>query len=94
MLWSLFKGCLVATVALIIVLYFLQVELARAVSLLFGAISFVLILVKEEVLRVGLKEQVCAVAASWSESLCWWAPRRKRRGCARSSRNRWMAWWC
>ena len=42
-LWPLFKGCLVATVALIMVLFFFRLELARAVAVLFGMISFVLI---------------------------------------------------
>jgi exopolysaccharide biosynthesis polyprenyl glycosylphosphotransferase len=55
--WPLFKGCLVATVALVVVLFFMQVELARTVALLFGAISFTLIMVKEELLRAGLRSK-------------------------------------
>ena len=55
--WPLFKGCLVATVALIMVLFFFRLELARAVAMLFGMISFLLILVKEELMRLGLRSQ-------------------------------------
>jgi exopolysaccharide biosynthesis polyprenyl glycosylphosphotransferase len=39
------------------VLYFVQVELARAVAILFGIISFVLIAVKDEVVRSGLRSK-------------------------------------
>ena len=57
MIWPLFKGCSIATVLLIMVLYFFQVELARAVAILFGVISFVLVAVKEEVVRSGLRSK-------------------------------------
>ena len=56
-LWPLFKGCVLATVALIMVLFFFQVELARAVAILFGIISFGLIFMKEELVRSGLRSQ-------------------------------------
>ena len=56
-LWPLFKGCFLVTLALIMVLYFFQVELARAVAVLFGIISFSLILVKEELVRSGLRSK-------------------------------------
>jgi exopolysaccharide biosynthesis polyprenyl glycosylphosphotransferase len=56
-LWPLFKGCLVATIVLIIVLFFVRVELARGVAVMFGMISFVMILGKEELLRRGLRSQ-------------------------------------
>ncbi len=55
--WPLFKGCLMATVALIMVLFFFRLELARAVAMLFGMISFLLILAKEELMRLGLRSQ-------------------------------------
>src|ERR1700686_2760618 len=51
-IWSLFKGCVLAGVGLIMALYFFRVELARSVAVLFGAISFLLIFMKEELLRL------------------------------------------
>ncbi len=57
MLWQLFKSCLIVTVGLIIVIFFLRLELARAVAILFGVISFCLILLKEELVRVGLRSK-------------------------------------
>jgi exopolysaccharide biosynthesis polyprenyl glycosylphosphotransferase len=56
-IWSLFKGCLLAGVGLIMALYFFRVELARSVAVLFGAISFLLIFMKEELLRLGLRSK-------------------------------------
>jgi len=56
-IWPLFKGCLLATVGLIMGLFFWRLDLARSVAMLFGAISFVLIFLKEELVRLGLKSQ-------------------------------------
>ncbi|HWF20357.1 MAG TPA: sugar transferase, partial [Verrucomicrobiae bacterium] len=56
-IWPLFKGCLVTTVALIMVLFFFRVELARGVAVLLGGISFVLIYIKEELVRSGLRSK-------------------------------------
>ena len=50
-LWPLFKGCFVAAVMLIMLMFFMRVELARTVTPLFGGISFILIMVKEEFFR-------------------------------------------
>ncbi|HEX3798829.1 MAG TPA: sugar transferase [Verrucomicrobiae bacterium] len=57
MLWPLFKGCLISTVCLIIVIFFLRLELARAIAIMFGLITFCLILLKEELARVGLRSK-------------------------------------
>jgi len=56
-IWPLFKGCFLATVGLIMGLFFWRLDLARSVAMLFGAISFVLIFLKEELVRLGLKSQ-------------------------------------
>jgi len=48
----LLKGCLFTTVGLILVIYFFRLSLARWVIVWFGFISFFLVLLKEEVLRV------------------------------------------
>jgi exopolysaccharide biosynthesis polyprenyl glycosylphosphotransferase len=56
-MWVLFKGCLWATVGLIIVLFFFRLELARTVAILFGMISYVLIFIKEELMRLGLQSK-------------------------------------
>ena len=52
MLWQLAKACIVNTVGLILVLYALHIEVARGVIVLFGALSFVMIGLKEELFRL------------------------------------------
>src|SRR6266404_284877 len=54
-LWPLFKGCLFTTVALTLVLFFFRLYLARWVLIWFGGISFILVFLKEELLRVAFK---------------------------------------
>src|SRR5207247_2717697 len=49
--WRLFKACVAATVGLILLLFLLKQQLARSVVILFGASSFVLVFLKEEILR-------------------------------------------
>lgn len=56
-LWPLFKGCFLASVALVLMFFFFQIELARTVPILFGIISFILILFREELLRSGLRSK-------------------------------------
>ncbi len=55
--WPLFKGCLITTVGLILALYFFRLQLARSVALLLGVISFGLVLLREELVRLGLKSR-------------------------------------
>jgi exopolysaccharide biosynthesis polyprenyl glycosylphosphotransferase len=52
--WLLAKGLVFSTVALILAVYLLKLDIARAVIILFGCISFVLILMKEEAIRLVL----------------------------------------
>jgi len=52
---ALFKGCLLTTVALTIVLFFFRLYLARAVVIWFGGISFILVFLKKELLRLAFK---------------------------------------
>jgi exopolysaccharide biosynthesis polyprenyl glycosylphosphotransferase len=52
MLWQLGKACTVNTFGLILVLYAVHIEVARGVIVLFGALSFVTIALKEELLRL------------------------------------------
>ncbi len=56
-LWTLFKGCVMVTSVLILVIYFFHVEVARSVAILFGAVCFVLILIKEELVQWGLRSE-------------------------------------
>ena len=49
--WILFKGCVTVTMGVILVMFLLKISLSRAVIILFGGFSFVLLLVKEELLR-------------------------------------------
>src|SRR6267378_1200267 len=54
-LWPLFKGCLFTTIALTLVLFFFRLYLARWVLIWFGGISFILVFLKEELLRIAFK---------------------------------------
>jgi hypothetical protein len=56
--WPLFKGCFITTVGLIFVLFFFRLYPARWVVIWFGAISFVLVYLKEEILRLLAKSKV------------------------------------
>ncbi|HLH53819.1 MAG TPA: sugar transferase [Verrucomicrobiae bacterium] len=49
--WLLFKGCLFTTLGLILTLFLFHSGIARLVTVLFGGISFLLLSLKEEVLR-------------------------------------------
>jgi exopolysaccharide biosynthesis polyprenyl glycosylphosphotransferase len=57
MLWTLFRGCVITSVGLIMALFFFRLGLARAVVPLFGVISFGLISLKEELVRLGLQSK-------------------------------------
>ncbi len=57
-LWPLFRGCLLTTVGLVLVLFFFRMDFPRGVAILFGFVSFALVLLKEEVLRVALNSKV------------------------------------
>jgi exopolysaccharide biosynthesis polyprenyl glycosylphosphotransferase len=50
-IWQLFKGCMFTTIGLILALFLSKMMIARWVVVWFGATSFVLVFVKEEVLR-------------------------------------------
>src|SRR5262249_3468514 len=56
-LWPLFRGSLLTTIGLILVLFFFRRTLARGVPVLFGGISFTLIFLKEELVRLGLRSE-------------------------------------
>src|SRR5438045_5625499 len=47
-LWQLFKGCLFVTLGLVLVLFLAKMMLARWIVIWFGGISFILLLLKEE----------------------------------------------
>jgi len=49
--WTLLKGCSLLTVGVILVMFPLKIHLARAVIVLFGAISFLLAFLHEEFMR-------------------------------------------
>ena len=57
--WLLFKGCLIATVTVILVMFLFRMgDLARSVILLFGGISFGLVFLKDELLRAYYRSQL------------------------------------
>ncbi len=55
--WSLLKGCTLTTVVLVLAGFILRLYLPRWVPVWFGAISFVLIYGKEEILRLAVKSR-------------------------------------
>ena len=56
--WLLFKGCLITALALILALFFFRLVIARAVIIWFGFVSFGLVLMKEELLRVFFQSKI------------------------------------
>jgi exopolysaccharide biosynthesis polyprenyl glycosylphosphotransferase len=50
--WLLFKSCMLVTFGVILVMFLFKMALARSVIILFGAMSFVLVLLTEELLRM------------------------------------------
>ena len=55
--WMLFKGCVIVTALVILVMFFFKILLARAVIISFGAISFWLIFLTEEIVQRGYKSR-------------------------------------
>src|ERR1039458_8456463 len=56
-LWPLFKGCLIMTIGMVLVMYVLHFVSPRVVMAFFGAISFTLIYLKEELMRLALRSK-------------------------------------
>lgn len=56
--WILFKGCLFTTLGLILTLFLFHSGIARLVTVLFGAISFLLLSAKEELLRYAFRSEL------------------------------------
>jgi exopolysaccharide biosynthesis polyprenyl glycosylphosphotransferase len=55
--WQLLKGCVLATVGVILVMFLFKIELARGVIVLFGFVSFALVFSTEELLRLAYKSR-------------------------------------
>src|SRR5207247_9427486 len=55
--WTLLKGCVLTTVGVILVMFLFREPLARGVIVLFGVISFGLVFVSEELLRLAYKSR-------------------------------------
>jgi exopolysaccharide biosynthesis polyprenyl glycosylphosphotransferase len=58
MLWSLLKGCFIVTLGLVLIIYFLKMIVPRGVIPIFGIISFGLVWLKEELLRLVLSSRL------------------------------------
>ena len=57
-LWPLFKGCFITTIGLIITFFLFKSYPARSVVIWFGIISFLLVYLKEEILRLAYKSKL------------------------------------
>lgn len=60
--WSLFKGCLITALVLILVLFFFRMVIARAVIVWFGFVSFALVFAKEELWRLFYQSKLARFA--------------------------------
>jgi exopolysaccharide biosynthesis polyprenyl glycosylphosphotransferase len=58
MLWRLFKGCLLVTLGLVLVVFMLRETTPRGVPVFFGVISFGLIWAKEEMIHLVLRSRL------------------------------------
>jgi exopolysaccharide biosynthesis polyprenyl glycosylphosphotransferase len=56
--WPLAKSCLIVTVGLVLLLFLFRETAPRGVMILFGCISFALVWIKEELLRVALRSRM------------------------------------
>jgi exopolysaccharide biosynthesis polyprenyl glycosylphosphotransferase len=65
-IWQLAKGCTLAVIVLISILFISRINLARSVILLFGPVSFLVLLLKDEAIR------------SWNQSKLGQAQLRRR----------------
>ena len=56
--WPLLKGCVITSIGLILVVYAFRLTLARWVIVLFGCLSFILVYLKEELLRAVYRSEI------------------------------------
>ncbi len=56
--WQLLKTCALAVMGVILVMFIFKIQLARSVIIVFGVISFVLVMLKEELVRIWLVSKV------------------------------------
>jgi exopolysaccharide biosynthesis polyprenyl glycosylphosphotransferase len=56
-LWPLFKGCLITTIGLVLIMYVLHFVSPRVVMAFFGCISFTMVYLKEELVRWALRSK-------------------------------------
>jgi exopolysaccharide biosynthesis polyprenyl glycosylphosphotransferase len=57
-IWPLLRGCVVATLGLIVAAYLFHLQVARIIVIVFGCISFFAVYVKEELFRLFLKSKM------------------------------------
>jgi exopolysaccharide biosynthesis polyprenyl glycosylphosphotransferase len=56
-LWPLFKGCSITTIGLVLAMYVFHVISPRGVMVFFGSVSFSLVYLKEELVRLALRSK-------------------------------------
>jgi len=56
-LWPLFKGCLITTIGLVLIMYIFHFISPRVVMVFFGCISFTMVYLKEELVRWALRSK-------------------------------------
>src|ERR1051325_7452741 len=55
--WILFRTCLIVTIGVILIMFLFRILLSRGVIILFGGISFVLLFLADELLRLAYKSK-------------------------------------
>jgi len=58
LLWSLLRSCFYVTMGLVVILYLFKIEPGRVVMIWFGAISFLLVWLKEELMRLVYRSEM------------------------------------
>src|SRR3989442_43767 len=56
--WQLLKGCVFTTLGLVLLLFAFRLQIARALGIWFGGISFLLVFAKEELLRLAFRSKL------------------------------------
>jgi exopolysaccharide biosynthesis polyprenyl glycosylphosphotransferase len=56
--WALLKGCIITSVAMVLIMWAVRITTPRGVMVFFGIISFALVWIKEEVIRTVLRSKI------------------------------------
>ena len=67
LIWDLLKGCTLMVMAVIVVMFLRKAQLSRSAVILFGPVSFIVVLCKEELLRRWLRSKIGQAQTIWEQ---------------------------